>query len=105
MEIVQEFNRCPGNAWNMYEALSDWKSREEVANELYNNDMIEARSFFLKKYQEKMVPYIRDDFYNDILYNEKTMLDLINKYQLEGSIDVPFLKETSLGKRNETFHM
>ena len=98
MEIVQEFSRCPGNAWNMYEALSDWKSREEVANELSNNNMNEARSFFLKKYQEKMVPYIRDDFYNDILYNEKTMLDLINKYQLEGSIEVPFLKETSLGK-------
>ena len=98
MEIVQEFSRCPGNAWNMYEALSDWKCREEVANELSNNKMIEERSFFLKKYQEKMVPYIRDDFYNNILYNEKTMLDLINKYQLEGSIDVPFLKETSLGK-------
>ena len=98
MEIVQEFSRCPGNAWNMYEALSDWKSREEVESELSNNDMIEPRSFFLKKYQEKMVPYIRDDFYTDILYNEKTMLDLINKYQLEGSIDVPFLKETALGK-------
>ena len=98
MEIVPEFSRCPGNAWNMYEALSDWKCREEVSNELSNNNMSEARSFFLKKYQEKMVPYIRDDFYNDILYNEKTMLDLINKYQLEGSIDVPFLKETSLGK-------
>ena len=98
MEIVQEFSRCPDNAWNMYEALSDWKSREEVASELSKTNMIEARSFFLKKYQEKMVPYIRDDFYNDILYNEKRMLDLINKYQLEGSIDVPFLKETSLGK-------
>ena len=98
MEIVEEFSRCPGNAWNMYEALSDWKSREEVANELSNNDMIEANSFFWKKYQEKMVPYIRDDFYNDILYNEKTMLELINKYQSEGSIDVPFLKEESLGK-------
>ena len=98
MEIVQEFSRCPDNAWIMYEALSDWKSREEVPNKLSNNNMIEARTFFLTKYQEKMVPYIRDDFYNDILYNEKTMLDLINKYQLEGSIDVPFLKEASLGK-------
>ena len=98
MEIVQEFSRCQANAWNMYEALSDWKSREEVAFELSYNNMIEARSFFLKKYQEKMVPYIRDDFYNDILYNEETMLNLINKYQLEGSIDVPFLKETALGK-------
>ena len=98
MEIVQEFSRCPGNAWTMYEALSDWKSREEVANKLSKSNMIEARSFFLKKYQEKMAPYIREDFYDGILYNEKTMLDLINKYQLEGSIEVPFLKETSLGK-------
>ena len=98
MEIVQEFSRCPGNAWNMYEALSDWKSREEVANKLSKSNMIEARSFFFKKYQEKLAPYIREDFYDGILYNEKTMLDLIKKYQLEGSIDVPFLKETSLGK-------
>ena len=98
MEIVQEFSRCPDNAWIMYEALTDWKCREEVAKKLSNNNMIEAQSFFLKKYQEKMVPYIRDDFYNDILCNEKTMLDLIRKYQLEGSIDIPFLKETALGK-------
>ena len=98
MEIVQEFSRCPANAWTMFEALSDWKSREEVANELSNNNMIEACSFFLKKYQEKMVPYIRDDFYDEILYKESRMLDLISKYQLEGSVDVPFLKETSLGK-------
>ena len=97
LEITSLFSQSPNDAWHMYLELPDWKSREEVVEELKKSVDDYGYSFFTEQYRHKMKPYIRDDFYENVLFNEDAMQELIHKYHCEGNIDVPFLKDSSLG--------
>ena len=97
LQIVEYFFKNPSEAWNMYLELPNWNSREEVAKELMRCENNQGYLLFLEKYRHMMQPYIIDEFYNDVLFNEDTMRCLTHKYQFDGNIDVPFLKESSLG--------
>ena len=97
LEVTSLFFRSPNDAWNMYLQLPDWKSREEVVEELSKTVDDYGYSFFTERYRHVMKPYIRDEFYETILFNEDAMQELMHKYHSEGNIDVPFLKDSSLG--------
>ena len=90
--LAKQFSECPNTAWHLFTELSDWKSREEVANELHDGDYCNGYAVFSEKYRNEMKPYIKDEFYEAILFNEEAMTSLIQKYQLDGNIDVDFLK-------------
>ena len=95
--LVKQFSECPNTAWHLFEELSDWKSREEVANKLQGGDYGNGYAAFSEKYRNKMNSYIKDEFYENVLFNEEAMASLIQKYQLDGNIDVDFLKPSCLG--------
>ena len=98
MELANLFFQHPHEAWNRFLDLPDWKSREEVVEELRNRKDDCGYSFFTQRYRHIMEPYIREEFYDGILSNEDVMQELKNKYQFEGNIEVQFLKTSSLGK-------
>ena len=104
MELaIYQFFHSPNEGWNMYLELPDWQSRENVAEVLRKSSDDSGYSFFRQKYRDTMEHYIRDDFYDEILYNEDVMRKLVNKYHCEGNIEVPFVKLDSLGKLILTF--
>ena len=98
MELANLFFQRPHEAWNRFLDLLDWKSREEVVEELRNRKDDYGYSFFTQRYRCMMEPYIRDEFYDSILSNEDVMQGLKNKYHSEGNIEVQFLKASSLGR-------
>ena len=99
MELaIYLFFHSPNDAWNMYLDLPDWQSRENVAEVLRKSCDDSGYSFFTQKYRDTMKNYIRDEFYDDILYNEDVMQKLVNKYHCDGNIEVPFMKISSLSK-------
>ena len=86
------------DGWNMYLGLPDWASREAVVHDLSSRHSKDGLLIFMEKYQQEMKPYIRDDFYNEILFNQDQMKILARKYQLDGNVEVPFLKSEALGR-------
>ena len=96
--IADKFANDAEEAWTMYFDLPDWATREEVVRELSNRPYKRGFVAFMEKYKQRMEPYIREDFYNDILFNPKQMKLLASTYQLDGNVEVPFLNAESLGR-------
>ena len=98
LRIGEKFSTAPEEAWDMYLDLGDWELREEVAKELLRCQNNAGFSAFTGKYRQKMEQYIRDEFYDDVLFNREQMKILAHQYQFKGNVEVPFLKGTALGK-------
>ena len=87
--IAQDFEESPHSAWEDFVRLKSWSDRETVVESISRNSS--GWEAYLHSYRKAMKPYIRDDFY-DILESKDKMEFWKNKYELDGEINVEFLK-------------
>ena len=87
--IAREFEETPHSAWEDFVNLKSWLDREAVVDSFSRKSR--GWEAYLHSYRQAMRPYIRDDFY-DILKSTDKMEFWKNKYELDGEINVEFLK-------------
>ena len=95
--IAGKFAVNSAAAWDDFHGLDSWVQREEVLNTLSNMKSKQGLDIFMDKYRTKMKPFIQEDFYDSILYSEKTMKKLAKQYEEIGEVEVDFLKKDALG--------
>ena len=87
--IARDFEETPHSAWEDFVNLNSWSDREAVVDSFSRKSR--GWEAYLHSYRQAMRPYIRDDFY-DIFKSTDKMEFWKNKYEVDGEINVDFLK-------------